>query len=201
MRVNLRFLRRIVVPLALLATLTAALPVAGSAQGNSDVAHACQQGGWRTLARGEDGTGFSGQGECVRHGAQGGAVVPLEGIVIPAGATATFSGELTSCNGLVASWAASDGSSGTIVSKAYACVEHRAFASSSVTFSTGISLTIELQDQYCGYTYGAFGNHGIVTSTGGGYRVDITDGGGSCEATTAARQASPGNLSLTIAID
>jgi hypothetical protein len=44
-----------------------------TAGGNSDVAHACQQGGWQNYVR-ADGTGFNNQGECVSYGAQGGSL-------------------------------------------------------------------------------------------------------------------------------
>jgi len=48
------------------------------AGGNSDIAKACQKGGWQTLARTEDNTsGFNNQDECVSYGARGGKLVAL----------------------------------------------------------------------------------------------------------------------------
>lgn len=42
-----------------------------SAQGNSEAAHACKNGGWKELLRARD-TGFRNQGDCVSFAAQGG---------------------------------------------------------------------------------------------------------------------------------
>lgn len=50
---------------------------ASADRGNSENAHLCQKGGWEDL-RGEDGTRFANQGECVSHGAQGGTLVALD---------------------------------------------------------------------------------------------------------------------------
>jgi hypothetical protein len=50
-----------------------AVPSAAMAGGNSDAAHACQQGGWQTLVR-QDGTGFTNTGNCVSYAASGGAL-------------------------------------------------------------------------------------------------------------------------------
>jgi hypothetical protein len=44
-----------------------------AAGGNSDAAHACQQGGWQNLVR-QDGTGFKNTGDCVSYAAQGGVL-------------------------------------------------------------------------------------------------------------------------------
>jgi len=44
--------------------------------GNSDAAHACQQGGWQHL-EGSDGTLFHNTGECVSFAAHGGTLVPI----------------------------------------------------------------------------------------------------------------------------
>jgi hypothetical protein len=50
-----------------------AAPTAAMAAGNSDNAHACQQGGWQTLVR-QDGTGFTNTGDCVSYAANGGVL-------------------------------------------------------------------------------------------------------------------------------
>ena len=52
------------------ATAAIMVPLALAGGGNSDVAKACQQGGWQNLAR-LDGTGFNSQDECVSYGAHG----------------------------------------------------------------------------------------------------------------------------------
>jgi hypothetical protein len=58
-------------------------PAAAAPGGNSDNAHACQQGGWQALARSEDpGTAFLNQDECVSYGAQGGTIVEYEPVVL-----------------------------------------------------------------------------------------------------------------------
>jgi hypothetical protein len=44
--------------------------------GNSDAAKACQKGGWKDLARAEDGLGFKNQGDCVSYAARGGTLQP-----------------------------------------------------------------------------------------------------------------------------
>ena len=54
----------------------ALLPGAGTAQGNSEAAHLCQQGGWQTL-QGTDGTTFANQDDCVSHAAEGGTLEPI----------------------------------------------------------------------------------------------------------------------------
>lgn len=56
--------------------LLVASPIVAAPAGNSANAHACQKGGWETLARSEDPyTPFGSQGECVSFGAQGGSIV------------------------------------------------------------------------------------------------------------------------------
>lgn len=72
---------QLVVIVLMLVSLMGVLPVAASAQGTSDAAHLCQQGGWKKL-RGSDGTTFANQGECVNHAAQGGQLVPLATVTI-----------------------------------------------------------------------------------------------------------------------
>lgn len=53
------------------------VPMATAAQGNNEVAHACQKGGWQYLKRSEDNTRFRNQGDCVSYGAQGGMLAPI----------------------------------------------------------------------------------------------------------------------------
>jgi len=64
--------------LLVLAAGAVASPAAAAPGGNADNAHACQKGGWETLARAEDRyTAFANQDECVSYGAQGGTIVDL----------------------------------------------------------------------------------------------------------------------------
>jgi hypothetical protein len=52
-------------------TLRAPMRASYDAGGNSDAAHACQQGGYQDLFR-ADGTGFDSVGDCVSYAANGG---------------------------------------------------------------------------------------------------------------------------------
>ena len=68
-------LRALLAPLA--AGVVMLVPAAGGAQavgevGNAPNAKACQHGGWQQLIRGEDGSSFANEGECVAHAARGG---------------------------------------------------------------------------------------------------------------------------------
>jgi len=56
--------------------LTVGVSTASAGGGNSDAAHACQQGKWQYIVR-SDGTPFKNQGDCVSYAAQGGTLVPL----------------------------------------------------------------------------------------------------------------------------
>src|SRR5690242_1053055 len=80
------------VPAALQAALAVTLLLAGVApfsdeayaQGTSDRAHLCQQGGYLTLMR-SDFTTFRNTGECVRYAAQGGVFAQAEIHVVAPG--------------------------------------------------------------------------------------------------------------------
>jgi hypothetical protein len=74
--------------LAALVSMLALAVAASAGNGNSDAAHACQQGGYLSLV-GDDGTTFSNVGACVSFAAHGGKFAT--GIIIPAGQTATLS--------------------------------------------------------------------------------------------------------------
>lgn len=64
--------------LLLIVAGSVASPAAAAPGGNAANAHACQKGGWETLARTEDaGAAFVSQGECVSYGAKGGTIVDL----------------------------------------------------------------------------------------------------------------------------
>lgn len=77
MRPKLLRLRRLTCVFILLLVLAATMPLAGSAQGNSDNAHACHNGGPGAVI-GTDGTVFGSVGDCVRHAAQGGTLVSTD---------------------------------------------------------------------------------------------------------------------------
>jgi hypothetical protein len=68
---NMRNYSKYIVVASALAALAA--PSAAMAAGNSDAAHACQQGGWQNLVR-QDGTGFTNTGDCVTYAANGGTL-------------------------------------------------------------------------------------------------------------------------------
>jgi hypothetical protein len=55
--------------------VVAASPAAATQGGNSDNAHACQHGGWKTLVS-QTAKPFKNQGDCVNDGAQGLGVEP-----------------------------------------------------------------------------------------------------------------------------
>ena len=60
--------------LVVAATAALMVPLALAGGGNSDAAKACQQDGWKNLAR-QDGTSFKNTGDCVSYAAQGGVLV------------------------------------------------------------------------------------------------------------------------------
>ena len=76
----MRHLRCLVVPgaLALAASVVAAGPAAAAKGGNSDNAHACQQGGHENRFEAETGRPFQTPGDCASHAARGGAISALE---------------------------------------------------------------------------------------------------------------------------
>jgi hypothetical protein len=63
--------------LAVVVSVVAAGPAAGAKGGNSDNAHACQQGGHGNLFEAETGNPFSNPGDCASHGAKGMAYTTL----------------------------------------------------------------------------------------------------------------------------
>jgi len=53
-------------------------PAVAAKDGNSDNAHACQQGGHRNQFEAETGNPFKNAGDCASHAARGGALTPLQ---------------------------------------------------------------------------------------------------------------------------
>jgi hypothetical protein len=69
--------------MALAACMIVAGPAVAAKGGNSDNAHACQQGGHESLFEAESGNPFKNAGDCVSHGAQGGASSSLQFLTVP----------------------------------------------------------------------------------------------------------------------
>jgi hypothetical protein len=87
--------------LALLATLAAALAVAGGALaggGNSANAKLCQKGGWKTLM-GSSANAFANQDGCVGYAARGGAIYELARLHVEACDTQPADGLCVSTSG------------------------------------------------------------------------------------------------------
>ncbi len=176
MGTRLRNLSRLVLIFVAMATALVALPLAGSAQGNSGAARACQQGNYADLL-GSNGETFANPGQCARFATQGGIFATL----IPMGHTVTLNSTLAGCNHLAFGYAASDGSGGEIDEKPYNCESSSTATYTVGPFPTSVIITVYLEDRSCGDTYDSNGNHARVAVTRTGYHVDITDSGGLCE--------------------
>jgi hypothetical protein len=76
MGANTPILRRMVLVVLMLMTVSAALPLEGAAQkrGNADAAQACAGGGYASRVRIEDGSRFNNAGECIGYVATGGGL-------------------------------------------------------------------------------------------------------------------------------
>ena len=69
--------------LAVAVSAVAAGPAVAAKGGNSDNAHACQQGGHQNRFEAETGNPFKNAGDCVSHGAKGGATSSLQFLTVP----------------------------------------------------------------------------------------------------------------------
>ena len=69
---------RLVVTLVALLTLSLGAALPGAAQGNSEAAHACKQGGWQEFVVGDNLPLFTNQGDCVSFFAQSGNLACAE---------------------------------------------------------------------------------------------------------------------------
>jgi hypothetical protein len=69
--------------LAVAVCVVAAGPAVAAKGGNSDSAHACQQGGHESRFEAETGRPFRNAGDCASHGAQGGATSSLQILATP----------------------------------------------------------------------------------------------------------------------
>jgi hypothetical protein len=83
---------------ALAVSVVAAGPAVAAKGGNSDNAHACQQGGHENRFEAETGNPFKNAGDCASHGAQGGATSTLQFLTVPTYPCSVASG---TCWGIV----------------------------------------------------------------------------------------------------
>jgi hypothetical protein len=151
-------------------TLRAPTRAAYDQGGNSDAAHACQQGGYESLFR-DDGSGFDSVGDCVEYAAHGGTFAQR----------VRFSNiELGGCNANTFGYEAG-GVQHDLLSKGYAC---NAFFTTMPDQTVGVPLgqnaRVYLRDNTCQETFFEDEPHGIVTGTNP-FFVKIGDGGGFCE--------------------
>ncbi len=170
--------------------------------GNSAAAHACQQGGYKSLVG--TGGGFANVGQCVSYAARGGAfITPGAGeFLIPAGQTATLSDTvLSACNSLTYGYELSGGSFTAVGGKPGGCFTTPQADASIGPFDTAVIFRIVLVDNTCGDTFDSTGGHARVTGTNPA-DVDISDSGGFCEAPegTTRPPGVNGNLSTTVTI-
>jgi len=167
--------------------------------GNSAAAHACQRGGYAGLI-GTGGETFANTGECVSYAAHGGTFAT--GIVIPAGQTLTFTAPtFSACNPLAYGYTI-NGLSTELGSRPYVCSTETLPDQVIGPFPTAVLVTVYLQDQLCGETYGSDGYHARVVASPPTYQVDIADGGGSCERVgVPAEFEGVGNLSVQLIVN
>ncbi len=161
------------------------------AGGNSDAAHACQQGGYLDLFR-TDGTAFKNTGECVSYAAHGGTFVTRQ--------TATLTNVMFfACNLLTVGYEL-DGVEHTLQTVQALCNDPAGAPGDDQTihYLSNQTLRLFLYDNTCDYTFFEDGNHALVTGSNP-YTVAITDAGGDCEAPpSVSRPPDPlGNLNLT----
>jgi hypothetical protein len=144
--------------------------LAAARGGNSDAAHACQQGGYLELFR-TDGTGFDNAGECVSYAAHGGGFVTrikitLTDITFGACNNLTWGYDISGVQHDVETFPGGCGSgSGT---------------DQTVTYFSNQTLRVYLRDNTCGDTYYEDGLHALVIGVNP-QRIEITDSGGFCE--------------------
>ena len=197
---------RISLLVTMLLALSAVPALAGG--GNSDAAHACQNGGYAELV-GSGGETFSNTGECVSFAAHGGtfATEPPPDpnvIVVPAGATVTFDNPtLAACNQL--SWGFTVNSMMTVVGgKPSGCGSEVEGDSTFGPFATTVELRVLLIDHTCANTfYFSDGDHARTLATSAtSWAVDIADGGPGCSLQNVpAPFVGEGNLSVDVVVN
>jgi hypothetical protein len=168
--------------LLVLAPIAGAKHGPGGGKGNSDAAHKCQHGGYRSLV-GADGTTFRNTGKCVSFAARGGTFAT--GIIIPAGKVATLSNanwNLTPCDALTYGYQLNLGANVPLASKpGGSCVNGPAAGATVGPFPTASLLRIFLTDTgdpaipvACSFTFYSDGSHALITGTNPRI-VDIRD--------------------------
>ncbi len=156
--------------------------------GNSDAAHACQQGGYQNLFR-TDGTGFTNVGDCVSYAAQGGTLATRR--------TATFTNvSFSACNQLTWGYTL-DGVANDFETFAGGCLTQPG-SDQTVSFLSTQTLLVFLRDDTCEFTFFEDGNHALVTGTNPKL-IEISDAGGFCEAPPSVSRppVGRGNLDVT----
>jgi hypothetical protein len=160
--------------------------------GNSDAAHACQQGGYQHLFR-TDGTSFKNAGDCTSYAAQGGTL---------ADRVATFTNvQFGACNNLTWGYEL-DGAGHDFETFAGGCGPAQPGSDQMVGFLSTQTLRVFLRDNTCSFTFFEDGNHAVVTGSNP-YDIKIADGGGICErgpgvdATGDIIASGSGNLNVT----
>lgn len=164
--------------LGLLGASAPALAAPGG--GNSDAAHACQQGGYLSML-GTGGETFTSAGECARFAARGGTF--RTGIIIPAGQTATLSDARWTdgpCDALAFGYQIDFGANVELGRKPAGCGNPAIPGQPTVVgpFPTAVLLRVYLNDtgifRQCGYTVYSDGVRALVVGTNP-YDVSIKD--------------------------
>ncbi len=138
--------------------------------GNSDGAHACQQGGYLAMV-GAGGETFGTTGDCVSFAAHGGAFA--QGLIVPAGAQARLSNVSFggACDALTYGYQLNLGPLVVVDSKPLACPYSEPVTGATIgPFPTAVLLRVFLKDDSCGggpnWTYFSDRNHALVTEIG-----------------------------------
>jgi hypothetical protein len=201
MNSSIDHVRRFVVVFMMLFGLMAALPVAASAQGNSDSAYLCQKGGHAFLV-GAGGETFENTGQCTSYAASGGQLSFVNGIVVPAGHSVTFSNAVLSAdNGIIYGYAVNGVMAGELGSKEW--VRSTVYPADATVgpFKNAALVTVYLYDTTCDAMYDSDSNHAIVSGSAPTFQVDIADAGGFCEREAISVQwFTIGNLSVTVTV-
>ena len=187
---------------ALLAMAMVGTAAGADPGGDSDAAHACQQGGYQSLV-GANG-GFTNAGECASYAAQGGTfVTPAQGqFLLPAGETATLSNTLLdSCNAEGYGYQVLGEPVTIVASKPYGCETIPEPDTVIGPYPTAVIFDVVLVDNTCSATFDSSGNHARVTGTNPA-DVEISDAGFYCEGPegTPRPPGTTGNLSTTVAV-
>jgi hypothetical protein len=178
---------RLLAVIGAVALLAATVGTVGASanDGNSDAAHACQDGGYEDLFR-EDGTPFKNTGECVSYAAHGGRFREQS--------TATLTNVIfTACNELTLGYEL-DGVLHDLQTKPAGCTVLLG-EDQTITYFSDQTLRLFLYDVTCDYLFFEDGLHATIVGVNP-REVTISDGGGFCE--SPPDQLRPGaNVALT----